>query len=85
MTNETAQPTNVGSNDGLGLAERLLRHWHTTGGHLLLMREAAAEIERLRHVTKAANDQADRFKRIWYLAKDNADRSAFPRRLKGRW
>ena len=43
----------------------------------------AAEIERLAGVVRKANDQAEHFERLWYLAKDDANRYAFAKTLEG--
>jgi hypothetical protein len=43
----------------------------------------AEEIERLVGVVKRANDQAEHFKRLWDLRKEDADRYAFTKTLEG--
>lgn len=53
-----------------GLGDGWRDHWNLTPGDSLMHREAVAEIERLRAVVKAANDQAERFERGWYLRGD---------------
>ena len=45
--------------------------------------EAADAIERLTAALKKANDQAEHFERLWYMAKENADRYAFSKTLEG--
>ncbi len=45
--------------------------------------DQAAEIERLAGALRKANDQAEHFERLWYLAKDDADRYAFAKTLEG--
>lgn len=47
------------------------------------VREAADEIERLSAALRKANDQAEHFERLWYLAKEDADRYAFAKTLEG--
>ena len=48
-----------------------------------LLRDAATEIDRLTSCLKKANEQAERFERHWYLAKQDADRYAFAKTLEG--
>ena len=62
-----------------------LRHYgtHTAHQENECLRLLHAEIERLTGVVKKANDQAERFERLWYLAKDDADRYAYAKTLEG--
>ena len=48
-----------------------------------LLREAAAEIERLHAALRQANDQAEHFERLWYLTNEDAGRYAFAKTLQG--
>jgi len=45
--------------------------------------DPADEIERLSAALRKANDQAEHFERLWYLAKEDADRYAFAKTLEG--
>lgn len=47
------------------------------------VRDAVREIQRLSEALRKANDQAEHFKRHWYLAKEDADRYAFAKTLEG--
>lgn len=62
-----------------------LRHYgtHTAHQENECLRLLHAEIERLTGVVKKANDQAEHFERIWYLAKEDAERYAFAKTLEG--
>lgn len=95
---ESGDPRQVALTEGLGLVERLRAcaeevmefphpsacdHLHDAAA---TMREAAAEIDRLRAALKAANDQAARFEREWYLRGDVLERlhswaNAYPVRV----
>lgn len=62
-----------------------LRHYgtHTAHQESECLRLLHAEIERLTSVVKKANDQAEHFERLWYLAKEDAERYAFAKTLEG--
>lgn len=65
------------------LVERMRQTPMDANTAFLLVYEAAPEIERLTAALKRANDQAEHFERLWYLAKDDADRYAFAKSLEG--
>jgi hypothetical protein len=62
-----------------------LRHYGTHAAHQEseCLRLLHAEIARLTGVVKKANDQAEHFERLWYLAKEDAERYAFAKTLEG--
>lgn len=62
-----------------------LRHYgtHTAHQESECLRLLHAEIERLTGVVRKSNDQAEHFERLWYLAKEDADRYAFAKTLEG--
>lgn len=62
-----------------------LRHYgtHTAHQENECLRLLHAEIERLSAALRKANDQAEHFERLWYLAKEDADRYAFAKTLEG--
>lgn len=63
MNNDAGGKSALG--EGLGLVDKLRNPWHHAD-----CRRAADEIERLTKALKAANDQAERFERGWYLRGD---------------
>ena len=69
----------------LPASDRGLRHYgtHTAHQENECLRLLRAEIERLSGVVKKANDQAEHFERLWYLAKEDADRYAFAKTIEG--
>lgn len=62
-----------------------LRHYgtHTAHRESECLRLLHAEIERLTGELKKANEQSEHFERMWYLAKDDAERYAFIKTLEG--
>ena len=62
-----------------------LRHYgtHTAHRESECLRLLHAEIARLSGELKKANEQSEHFERMWYLAKDDAERYAFIKTLEG--
>ncbi len=94
MDNDST-PGALGSNDQLGLADRL-RTRPTGDAYLhMMMHEAADEIERLTKALRQANAQAERFERGWYLRGDALEKleqwarayplKVFPEPLREEW
>lgn len=53
------------------------------GVDAVALKTLADEVERLTAALEKANEQAERFEREWYLAKESADRYAFAKTLEG--